>query len=156
MKLHSSAIWIAVLCLSPVNIQKFIPERLSISIVSGTPLCPKNKVKIRSSSQKRISTNALQESWILLQMEVKHYTHAKIVIKIPFQQIWGIIISTYLEAWGILTNSKLKLNLLWLQWQIFVITWRRSSIALTPRISRSCSNLWQASATFHYIINRRP
>ena len=45
MKLQSSAIWMAVLCLSPVNIQKFIPERLSVSIVLGTPLYSKNKVK---------------------------------------------------------------------------------------------------------------
>ena len=37
MKLQERAIWMAVLCLSPVNIQKFIPAFLSVSIVSGTP-----------------------------------------------------------------------------------------------------------------------
>lgn len=37
IKLHESAICIAVFCLSPVSIQKFIPAFLSTSIVSGTP-----------------------------------------------------------------------------------------------------------------------
>lgn len=36
-KLHERAICIAVFCLSPVSIQKFIPAFLSVSIVSGTP-----------------------------------------------------------------------------------------------------------------------
>lgn len=45
IKLHERAICMAVFCLSPVNIQKFIPAFLSVSIVSGTPSCkytPKN------------------------------------------------------------------------------------------------------------------
>lgn len=37
IKLHKSAIWMAVFCLSPVNIQKLIPACLNVSIVSGTP-----------------------------------------------------------------------------------------------------------------------
>lgn len=37
IKLHDRAICIAVFCLSPVSIQKFIPAFLSVSIVSGTP-----------------------------------------------------------------------------------------------------------------------
>lgn len=37
MKLQDSAICMAVFCLSPVSIQKFIPALLSVSIVSGTP-----------------------------------------------------------------------------------------------------------------------
>lgn len=37
MKLQRRAIWMAVFCLSPVNIQKLIPACLSVSIVSGTP-----------------------------------------------------------------------------------------------------------------------
>lgn len=36
-KLHDRAICKAVLCLSPVSIQKFIPALLSVVIVSGTP-----------------------------------------------------------------------------------------------------------------------
>ena len=36
-KLHERAICTAVVCLSPVSIQKFIPAFLSDSIVSGTP-----------------------------------------------------------------------------------------------------------------------
>jgi len=37
IKLHDRAICIAVFCLSPVSIQKFIPAFLNVSIVSGTP-----------------------------------------------------------------------------------------------------------------------
>ena len=38
-KLHDRAICMAVFCLSPVSIQKFIPAFRSVSIVSGTPSC---------------------------------------------------------------------------------------------------------------------
>lgn len=86
MKLQSSAIWIAVLCLSPVNIQKFIPERLSVSIVLGTPLYSKNKVKKKSSSQKRTSTNAKQESWNLFTDKKLNTYTCQIAIQIPFQK----------------------------------------------------------------------
>lgn len=37
MKLHERAICMAVFCLSPVSIQKFMPAFLNVSIVSGTP-----------------------------------------------------------------------------------------------------------------------
>lgn len=50
MKLHERAIWIAVPCLSPVNIQKFIPAFLRVSMVSGTPFCKTQMIPIRRST----------------------------------------------------------------------------------------------------------
>lgn len=57
-KLHDRAICMAVFCLSPVSIQKFIPAFRSVSIVSGTPSCiivQKDSKKI-SSFYKREKT----------------------------------------------------------------------------------------------------
>lgn len=121
MKLHERAICMAVFCLSPVSIQKFIPAFLKVSIVSGTPSWKfkyqqNDQFKNAKTTRKKYST--LSRSSFHNQQSLKIWANP---------HVRGIIFQS----------------------SMVTFTCRRSSMAVTPRTSKSCSNLWQTSASLH-------